>query len=598
MCRTHLSLVEKRPSLSGSAPEDNLRERRRLKKIFKVRTTQELAQRCELPELGIDLLEFMKFTELPGLLGEQFFHALDLDHDERLSSEEFLAGFLLMYKGSRGEISEVLFAVLDFNRKGYVTLQDMRCVLPYLPASCRKCNKRVVHSWKMEEKIAAFFSEHEILTYENVVELMLEHQDLFNDILEALLTSLPAIFDEAMHRPRRNSCDEDCRPEGHSPRPAQELKPLKLSGRRYFMDLKNQAMYYYNSAELSSPKGIILIKDLFVSPVGDLGFELRNIKFSYQFEASTQAERDEWVERIQQENKFRWFDDHYETKEKLGAGAYGQVLKCICRKTGVVAAVKVVSKEAMDWRAEVRLRRELDILNFAKHPNLLELYDVFETCERLYIVTEYLNGGTLFEYLEQTSFHVKEDVARSLTADVARGLQFLHENGIIHRDLKLENIMLKTEKKGFRGVIIDYGLSCFLGPDQASSEPVGTLKYVAPEIISRLSYREKVDSWSLGVILYILLQGTVPFYGKSDQDVALRILKRHIHFEGEKWTTVSSEATAVVSGLLCRKVDKRLSLSEVLNSEWIARQEEEAEPGIEVPVSFALTTPFQVLSVK
>lgn len=598
MCRTHLSLVEKRPSLSRSAPEDNQRERRRLKKIFKVRTTQELAQRCELPELGIDLLEFLKFTELPGLLGEQFFNALDLDRDERLSSEEFLAGFLLMYKGSREEISEVLFAVLDFNHKGYVTLQDMRCILPYLPASCPKCNKRVVHSWKMEEKIAAFFSEHEILTYENVVELMEEHQDLFNDILEALLTSLPAIFDEAMHRPRRSSCDEDCKTEDHSPRPSHELKSLKLSGRRYLMDLRNQALYYYNSVEQSSPKGIILIKGLFVAPLGELGFELRNVKFSYQFEASSQAERDEWVERILQENNFRWFDDHYETKEKLGAGAYGQVLKCVNRKTGTVAAVKVVSKEAMDWRAEARLRRELDILHFAKHPNLLELYDVFETCERLYIVTEYLNGGTLFEYLEQTSFHVTEDMARSLTADVARGLQFLHENGIIHRDIKLENIMLRNEKKGVRGIIIDYGLSCFLGPDQVSSEPVGTLKYVAPEIISRLSYREKVDSWSLGVILYILLQGTVPFYGKSDQDVALRILKRHIHFEGEKWASISPEAVAVVSGLLSRKVDKRLSLADVLNSEWINRGEEEDQPAIEVPLSFALTTPFQALGVR
>jgi Ca2+-binding EF-hand superfamily protein len=551
-----------------------------------------------MPELGIDLLEFLKFTELPGLLGEQFFNALDLDHDARLSLEEFMTGFLLMYKGSKEEISEVLFAVLDFNRKGYVTLQDMRCVLPYLPASCPKCSKRVTHTWKMEEKISAFFSEHEILTYENVVELMEEHQDLFNDILEALLSSLPAIFDEAMKRPRRNSCAEECKSECSSPRPSLELKTLKMSGRRYFVDLRNQALYYYNSVDQSSPKGIILIKDLFVSPIGSIGFELKNIKFSYQFEASSQAERDEWVERILRENKFRWFDDHYETKEQLGAGAYGQVLKCINRKTGAVAAVKIVSKEAMDWRSEGRLRRELDILHFAKHPNLLELYDVFETCERIYIVTEYLDCGTLFEYLEQSSFHVKENVSKRIVADVARGLQFLHENGIIHRDIKLENIMMKREKKNFRAVIIDYGLSCFLGPDQTSNEPVGTLKYVAPEIISRLSYREKVDGWSLGVILYILLQGTVPFYGKSDQDVALRILKRHIHFEGDKWTSISREAVPVVSGLLNRKVDKRLSLAEVLSSEWILQGEEEEEPGIEVPVSFALTTPFQALSVK
>ena len=544
-------------------------------------------------------MEFLKFTELPGLLGEQFFNALDQDRDERLNLEDFTSGFLLLYQGSREEISQMLFSVLDFTHKGYITLKDMRCVLPYLPASCPKCGKRVIHSWKMEEKIAMCFAETEILRYENIDELMDDHQDLFNSILNALLSSLPIIFDEAMHHYRRPSCEDGpCKESSSSPRPHHELKSLKLAGRRYLFDLKNQALYYYNSVDHSSPKGIILIMDLFVSPIEELGFELKNIKFSYQFEAPTKQDRDEWVERILAANHYRWFSDVYETKELLGSGAYGQVLKAVNKVTGAISAVKIVSKEAMDGKSETRLRRELGILQFARHPNLLELYDVFETCERIYIVTEYIDGGTLFEFLEEKGFKVEQDVAKKIVQDVAKGLSFLHENGIIHRDLKLENIMLKREgKTSFRAIIIDYGLSCFLGPEQVSNDPVGTLKYVAPEIISRLSYREKVDSWSLGVILYILLQGTVPFYGKNDQDVALRILKRHLSFSGEKWSQICPDAVTILSGLLNRKAEKRMSLGEVLNSSWMTEEDSESADddgaGIEVPASFELMTPFQ-----
>ena len=283
------------------------------------------------------------------------------------------------------------------------------------------------------------------------------------------------------------------------------------------------------------------------------------------------AERDAWIDRILQENGCRWFDDYYETKEQIGLGASGQVLRAINRMSGTLVAVKIVNKQGLDAASELRIRREIRILQLAKHENLLELYDVFETCERLYLVTEYIEGGTLYDYLRTAGGQVAESIARKLTIDLAKGLQYLHERGVIHRDVKLENVLLRKEKNGsLKAVLIDFGLSCFLGPEEVSTEPVGTLKYAAPEILSRVSYRGEVDCWSLGVLLYILLQGKMPFYGASDRDVALKILKKKLNFTGEKWTAVSAEALEVLSGLLRRPAAQRLSLAEALLSPWLS----------------------------
>ena len=564
MCKTYLSYMDQRTS--SSSPSTGSREQRRLlRRIFKVPSTQDLSKRCALPTPGLDILGFQKFTELPGLLGEQFFQALDSDGDDCLSLEDFVAGFLALYQGSYEEVAGLLFRVMDFGQKGYLTAEDMRALLLYLPTVCGKCGKRVVQHWHVADKIKACFQGNEILKEEDFMVVLSSHNEVFSHVLQSLLNSMPTAFDAAFDAPLP-VCEET-----YNSKTSDDFgfQPLRYKLRRYYCEVKHQTLYYYTSVTSVIPKGVILIKSLFIEPRGDLGFALCDTGIRYDFEADSQRERDIWIRRLQEETHFRSFDDYYERQEVLGAGSFAQVVKAVSRLNGQPAAVKIIRKEPLDVKSEIQLRREIEILRYARHANLVQLYDVFETQEYLYIVTEYVAGGSLFEWLDARKFRITEKVAKGLVADIARGLSFLHENGVVHRDVKLENVLLVQDGDQVTAKLIDYGLSCFLGPGQSSKDPVGTLKYAAPEVIARQQYRHKVDCWGLGVILFILLKGTVPFFGRTDQEVALQVLKKKLLIEGEEWAHVSSRGRQVLSSLLDRNPEKRPELEALLADQWL-----------------------------
>ena len=551
---------------SNSSPTTGSREQRRLlRRVYKVISTQDLAKRRPVPALGIDLLGFQKFTELPGLLGEQFFRALDCDSDDYLSLTDFVCGFFALYQGSYEDVAGLLFRVMDFGQKGYLKPEDMKTLLLYLPTMCGKCGKRLVLHWNMEDKIEVCFNGKEILKEEDFLTTLRTDNEVFCHVLQCLLNSMPTALDAAFNTPLP-TCAEPAPPH---PTANHGFLPLRYKSRKYYCELKHQALYYYTSVSSPLPKGVILIKSLFVEPKGELGIWLCDTGVRYTFEAESQPERDVWIRRFKEETGFRAFDDHYELGETLGYGSFSQVVKAVNRMNGQLAAVKIIRKEPLDAKSEIRLRREIEILRYAHHPNLLQLYDVFETQDFLYIVTEYVPGGSLFSWLESRKFRVSEEIAKSIVSDIAHGLSFLHENGVVHRDVKLENVLLVQNNDHITAKLIDYGLSCFLGPGQSSKEPVGTLKYAAPEVIARQHYRHKVDCWGLGVIMHILLIGTVPFFGRTDQEVALQVLKKKLLFEGDEWTQVSTSGRTLLSDLLEKNPDRRPDMQALLAHEWL-----------------------------
>jgi serine/threonine protein kinase len=248
----------------------------------------------------------------------------------------------------------------------------------------------------------------------------------------------------------------------------------------------------------------------------------------------------------------------------------------------------------MNGHDEERLRREIDVLRIVRHDSLLHLQAVYENIQNVHIVTDLIVGVPLITWLEQQGYLTSEPVARAILLDIAKGLAYLHGHGVIHRDVKLENVMVERRDGRLKARLIDYGLACFVVPGQRETEPVGTLKYAAPELIARTGYTAKADCWSLGVILYILLQGKVPFFGDSEQQIANRIQHKRLDFTSSKWASFSPSCLEVLTGLMRRKEASRLSAEEVLRSEWALEEEvEDDSEERKLPTCLKLHTPFQ-----
>ena len=191
----------------------------------------------------------------------------------------------------------------------------------------------------------------------------------------------------------------------------------------------------------------------------------------------------------------------------------------IHKKSGKNVAVKIVNKTNMTTQDVELIKSEIEILKLCQHPNIIRLLDYFENSENIFIIMELLQGGDLFSYLEARSFKISEARASSILHSLATAVYYLHSYGIAHRDLKPENILMVDKSENSDVKIVDFGLSKMVGPNEKCTEPFGTLSYVSPEILLQQPYDKSVDIWSLGVIAYLLLSGTLPFDDDDDVEI-------------------------------------------------------------------------------
>ena len=183
--------------------------------------------------------------------------------------------------------------------------------------------------------------------------------------------------------------------------------------------------------------------------------------------------------------------------------------------TGVQAAIKTVKKANMKPIEVFQQRREIEVLKMCQHDNIIKLVDLFENSDTYFIVLDFMQGKDLFDYIQKRGFSLPEQRVQDLAYQVAMGVQYMHEFGIVHRDLKLENIMMSDSSDSAMPKIVDFGLAKIIGPSNTASEPFGTLGYVAPEVLKKQPYTFSCDVWSLGCIIYALLSGSLPFDHES-----------------------------------------------------------------------------------
>jgi calcium/calmodulin-dependent protein kinase I len=210
-------------------------------------------------------------------------------------------------------------------------------------------------------------------------------------------------------------------------------------------------------------------------------------------------------------------------------------------------------------------------MKICQHPNIIQLLDLFENADYIFIIMELLKGGDMFNYLEKKKFHVAEERAASMIYSIAVALNYLHSYGIAHRDLKPENIMLISENPDSDIKLMDFGLSKIIAPDEKSTEPFGTLSYVAPEVLKMQPYGKGVDLWSVGIVTYLLLGGALPFDDEKDSEIARMIMSSDPSFSSSRWKSISAEAIDFVKKCLIKDKDKRISLEEALKHPWLTK---------------------------
>ena len=300
----------------------------------------------------------------------------------------------------------------------------------------------------------------------------------------------------------------------------------------------------------------------------------------------------------------------YKPTKVLGSGSFGCVYEAKNTTFGNKVAMKVIKKDKENELDELEIRNEINILKQLSHPNIVKIYEFYISENHYYIITEFCKEGELFSYIKNK---YSERQLAVLFYQVFSGLWYLHENKILHRDIKLENIMIDGKEKDkstgeelFWAKIIDFGTAKLFEKNKKEKDVVGSSYYIAPEVLKQ-NYNEKCDTWSVGVILYMTLVGRAPFDGKDDEEIIYKINSVDYNKNEPRLVKHSPEVRDLVSHLLDKNIEKRYSAKEALNHPWFTKyegralfrnfEEEEVKPYINNLLKYTFNSKIQQLVI-
>uniref|UniRef100_A0A6N2LN81 non-specific serine/threonine protein kinase n=1 Tax=Salix viminalis TaxID=40686 RepID=A0A6N2LN81_SALVM len=271
----------------------------------------------------------------------------------------------------------------------------------------------------------------------------------------------------------------------------------------------------------------------------------------------------------------------YELGKELGRGHFGHTCWAKGKKgevKGQPVAVKIISKAKMTTALSIEdVRREVKILKaLSGHSNTIKFYDAFEDENNVYVVMELCEGGELLDRILSRGGRYTEEDAKTIVVQILNVVAYCHLQGVVHRDLKPENFLFTSRDEDAPLRIIDFGLSDFVRPDEHLNDIVGSAYYVAPEVLRR-SYNLEADMWSIGVISYILLCGSRPFWARTESGIFRSVLRSDPNFDDSPWPNVSPEAKDFVQRLLNKDHRKRMTAAQALSHPWL-RDSNQAMP--------------------
>ncbi|KAI3787432.1 hypothetical protein L1987_41895 [Smallanthus sonchifolius] len=270
------------------------------------------------------------------------------------------------------------------------------------------------------------------------------------------------------------------------------------------------------------------------------------------------------------------FGAKYELGKEIGRGHFGHTCHARGKKGELkdqALAVKIISKAKMTTAISIEdVRREVKILRaLSGHKHLIHFFDACEDTNNVYIVMELCEGGELLDRILSRGGRYTEADAKLIIVQILSVVAFCHLQGVVHRDLKPENFLFMSKSEDADMKLIDFGLSDFIRPEERLNDIVGSAYYVAPEVLHR-SYSLEADIWSIGVISYILLCGSRPFWARTESGIFRAVLRADPNFDDLPWPSVSPEAKDFVKRLLNKDYRKRMSAAQALTHPWLSSE--------------------------
>ncbi len=263
--------------------------------------------------------------------------------------------------------------------------------------------------------------------------------------------------------------------------------------------------------------------------------------------------------------KKKTIHDFYQVEKELGKGTFAVVNLARRVEDGEEVAIKVIDKRKCKDTAA--LRNEVSCLKTCEHPNIIRLFELFESKSKVYLVMEVVHGGELFDRIVQLGKYTEKD-ARGLFQNLVGAIGYLHERSIVHRDLKPENLLV-SETTNVDVKLADFGLSVVVKDGEQLDSCAGTPGYVAPEVLAHVGYGTPVDCWALGVILYILLAGFPPFHDADMSSLFKKIMKGQYTMPSPYWDSVSEDGKDLIRKILVVDPKQRLTAEQIMEHPWM-----------------------------
>ena len=354
-------------------------------------------------------------------------------------------------------------------------------------------------------------------------------------------------------------------------------KVLSKPREKHFVRLVHGKLYYYFNPEFHCEWSMAMRDTAVGRGVGRHSVQVSSLKRTVTFYTKTSEEQKRWLLALQRCACWK-LHDFYELGDIVGNENTSRVQTCVHLKTGAELAVKTVTRAD---RPPDLVYNEMAIISQPLHTNIIHAVDILESADNVYLVQEYMHGGSLYDFIK-ASRKFTEHQARMAMRAMLNGVKVLHEHGIVHRDLKPENILVDSLSWPIKLKIADFGLAGFVtntGSLKQVQHFIGTVGYAAPEQyeIPAKTCGPAVDMWACGAVLYNMLSATMPFPGESREEIIMKSKRADFSFDGKQWKGVSNGAKDFITRCFQLTIMRRITIEQALEHEWIVAEEKEAE---------------------